>query len=109
MNSKTTPINEVESYIRNNLARPVNLPLLCKQFGFSLSGLRRKWLATHSTTPKAYMNQLRLEKAKNLLLTTQTNLVGIAHAVGFNDVHYFSRKFKSAYGMAPTYFRQAKV
>lgn len=52
-----------------------------------------------------YLWELRLEKAKELLLTTQMSIDEISIAVGYVNTSSFRRKFKSATGMAPSQFR----
>ena len=49
----------------------------------------------YGTTPIRYINRIRLRKAKELLVNTDTSVSEIADLVGFQSIHYFSRFFQS--------------
>ena len=53
-----------------------------------------------------YLTELRMNRAKELLRTTQMRSSDIAYAVGYNDPHYFSYLFKKHTGMTPRDFRK---
>lgn len=56
--------------------------------------------------PIHFLNELRIEKAKDLLLASSMNVSAIASLVGFSDPLYFSRVFKKAAGVAPQDFQR---
>jgi two-component system response regulator YesN len=53
-----------------------------------------------------YLTKLRIERAKELLRTTNMYLYEIAEAVGYNDPHYFSTAFKRVAGHSPSDYRK---
>lgn len=55
---------------------------------------------------KAFINKLRMEKAKSLLLGQNISITEIALMVGFNDSNYFSSAFKKTCGLTPTEFKK---
>ncbi len=57
--------------------------------------------------PLDYVLDIRLKHAKRLLLQTDDTLAQIAHAVGFKDENYFSRKFKQTEGITPRQYEEA--
>jgi AraC-like DNA-binding protein len=59
---------------------------------------------TMNKTPVTYLTQLRMNKAKELLLTTERPVREIASEVGYADEFYFSRRFKETSGQAPTIY-----
>jgi len=56
-------------------------------------------------TPMAYIYERRLEKAKQLLMTSDMSIGEIAMATGFHDIFHFSKAFKKRIGVAPSEFR----
>ncbi len=57
------------------------------------------------TTPVNYLISYRLNRAKELLLTTKNTITDISLSVGFDHIGYFIRTFKKAFGMTPKAFR----
>ncbi|AFS77477.1 AraC family HTH transcriptional regulator [Gottschalkia acidurici 9a] len=55
--------------------------------------------------PLNYINEIRINRAKRLLLMTDDKLFDIARNVGFNDEYYFSRRFKQTVGISPGQYR----
>ena len=60
------------------------------------------------TTLPQYLNELRINHAKELLLTTNMGINEIGEACGYQDYFYFIKKFKKSTGKTPTAFRQAE-
>lgn len=54
---------------------------------------------------KEYLNKIRIEESKLLLLNTDFSIIDIAIAVGFEDQSYFSKVFKKFTGTTPKQFR----
>lgn len=59
------------------------------------------------TSPKEYLNQVRMRRAKYLLEHTQEPIKFIAYSVGFLDPLYFSKAFKTYYKISPSQFRKS--
>ena len=53
-----------------------------------------------------YIHQKRIEKAAHLLTSTAHSIQDIALKVGYNDINYFTRKFKKHFQMTPSVYRQ---
>ena len=53
-----------------------------------------------------YVNIVRIQKATELLIGTNRSVTNIALSVGFQDINYFSRTFKSIMGMSPMEIRK---
>ena len=79
---------------------------LATQAGMSRVQLFRKIKALTGESPSAFVRMLRLQKARNLLLTTSLNVSEIAYDVGFGDPSFFSRTFKEKYGKTPLETRE---
>lgn len=75
---------------------------LCKQVGMSQRQLHRKLGALLDHSPKSYLRQLRLDRAKQLLEKNAGTVSEIAFEVGYGNVSAFSRAFREVFGNSPS-------
>lgn len=66
--------------------------------------LIRKFKSVLNTTPNEFIQRIRLETAKNMLVNRVASISEIAYRVGFASVTYFSSSFKKHYGVSPRDF-----
>ena len=101
--------SEMEEAIHAQLSDPeLSLKSLAFQLGFSssyLSVLIKKELGLPF---QDYLIQERMKKAKLLLLTTDLKIYEIAEQVGFEDMNYFSQRFKQVVGLTPRQFKKGE-
>ena len=101
--------SQIVTYILQNITDPALSVRSVAEFAdVSETHLRRIFKATVNTSPIRYINFLRLEKAKNLLLNSNCSIEEIAALVGIPDPYYFSRLFKQEIGAAPSKYRSQK-
>ncbi|MCB0842859.1 MAG: helix-turn-helix transcriptional regulator [Bacteroidetes bacterium] len=79
-----------------------NLPEISKEMGLSRAQFYRKVKTLTGQSPSVYIRNLRLQKAQELLKSTQLNISEVAYAVGFKDLSYFSRSFSEEFGISPS-------
>ena len=79
---------------------------LANQLHVSRSKLSRQLKKKKQPTPSDLIRQFRLEKARNLILTTDLSLAEIAHKTGFTEAGYFSKVFKDFYKISPSDLRK---
>ena len=60
-------------------------------------------------SPIRYLTEWRMHLAEELLATTETGVVAVAHRVGYESEEAFSRAFKRAHGLSPSHWRAARV
>ncbi len=72
----------------------------------SVSRFREKFAATTGMSPREYVAQCRIQRAKQLLLTTDRSVTEISSALGFESVSGFNRQFLMRAGMSPREFRK---
>lgn len=60
-------------------------------------------------SPSQYIMALKLNKAANLLLTTDDKIKEVAEQVGFGDPYHFSKNFKQFHGLSPNHYRKAHM
>lgn len=95
----------VREVIELHLFSNLKLEQLAKLCNLSLSSFKRKFKKEFEDSPTNYINEKRLEKAKELLSITDLPINEIAYKTGFQDSLYFTRLFKNKIGMPPTIYR----
>lgn len=98
-----------QEVIQQNLYEDLNIEDLAFLTGMSLSSFKRKFSSVFGTTPNKYITSKRLEKAQNLLATSQMNIAEIAYECGFSDVGYFSKTFRKYYNGSPSDLRKSPL
>lgn len=83
-----------------------SLQVLADDMGFSSGYLSALFKKLFGKSFQNYVIDLRLEKAKLLLLTTDMKNYEIAESIGISDVNYFSVRFKKAYGLSPKQYKE---
>ena len=73
--------------------------------GMCISGFTKKFHALTGLAPSAYILSLRLQKATDMLYTTEYSMEEIAKECGFCDANYLIKAFKRKYGITPGKFR----
>jgi AraC family transcriptional regulator, dual regulator of chb operon len=92
--------------LKDNLHR--GLPALYELSGRSVGHVNRAFRQYLQQTPTEYLNQLKLNIARNLLLTTELRVVEIALECGFENVSHFYHQFKKWYRQAPLDLRRSR-
>lgn len=104
-NSKYQKIESGIEYIHNNLYNEINYYLPSELCGISYTYFKKLFIEKFGIPPVQYVNNLRLERGKELLLTNQYSVGEIAKMCGFENTYYFSKKFKEKYHCAPTLYK----
>jgi AraC-like DNA-binding protein len=99
-------IGKVCEYIDQHYAKPLTVSDLCKSAFLSDGHLRQLFRKNLNISPMNYIQKVRLEKAKELLVGTVEPVSQIARKVGFEDVSYFSRIFRRQELMTPVQYRK---
>lgn len=100
-------INKVKAYIYSHLDGDTSLYILAEHVHLSPEYLLRVFKQKEDITILQYINDLKLEKAKELLQDTQMQMKEIAVRLGFTSAGYFGRFFKSRMGITPHMYREA--
>lgn len=95
-------LTDILHHINQNYHEPLSLSLLSEKFAFSESYIARLFRTQLNTTVSNYINDIRLEQASNYINNTILSIAEIAELCGYNDLTYFSRKYKGKYGISPS-------
>lgn len=88
--------------MRNTLEEPVSPTEIAQQLGISVRQLERLFGRHFNTSPSRYYVELRLDRARNLLLQTEMSVSEIAIASGFQSVGHFTRLYRKFFGTTPS-------
>lgn len=93
-------------YMERHFCDPISLENVSREAALSRYHLIRSFKKVFGITPYQYLLQLRMDKARKMLLSTKLMVHEIATCCGFADVNSFGKTFKNYYGTAPTKFRK---
>ena len=99
-------LQAIQRYIYDHYRQPLSLSQVAQHFHFSYNYLSSLFSTSFQMTFTEYVNQVRLEEAKRLLLHSDLNLSEIADACGYTDLSYFSKLFKKHSGSSPSKYRK---
>jgi AraC family transcriptional regulator len=99
-------LRRVTDRMRADLATDLDLATLATESGYSRAHFLRTFKATTGQTPHRYLNELRLLKARDLLLGLTLPLIEIAEVCGFSSQPHLSTAFRSRFGMSPGEYRR---
>lgn len=97
----TFAVKYIEEHIQDPTLSNVEL---AERLGISEGYLRRHFQAHYRVTPKQYILDVRIRKAKQLLVDTPFTVTAIAEECGFSSVYHFCRAFRQRTGKTPTQY-----
>ena len=95
-------------YIQSNYYEKIVVDDLIKKSRLSRSTFMRTFRYVSNMTPLEYLNKVRVEKAKKLLIETEHTITFIALECGFYDSSHFSRIFKKHENLLPSEYKKSK-
>lgn len=98
-------ISNAKFIMQETINKPLKLEELVKELSIGYSKFRKLFKKACGMPPNQYHLNLRLEKAKELLCTTNLTINEIAYQTGFESIFYFSRQFKKKNDIAPKSYR----
>lgn len=104
--SQETIIRNVHDYLMEHLSERITIEELSRKFLMNTTTLKNAFKAVYGTTIAAHMKQHRMEQAAVMLRSSQTDIAGIAKAVGYESPSRFTATFKDTYGILPTEYRK---
>ncbi|WP_312112806.1 AraC family transcriptional regulator [Brevibacillus reuszeri] len=96
-------------YIEENFYKEITLETLTQALHYSPQYLSKKFKEQLGCSPIHFLIQHRMEKAKELLLTTDATLQETANSVGYPDLFHFNRMFKKYVGVTPGQYKNRKL
>ncbi len=98
------------SLIKENLSNPdFTTEKLAQTLGISRMHLNRKFKAFAGLSTHKVIKMVRLERAVQLLKTSNSNVTEICYQVGFRSLSHFAKVFKQQYGQTPSEFAATRA
>ena len=94
-------LSQVIQKMEQNIEEPISPSILAKDVGMSTRQLERLFRRYLNRSPKRYYMELRLSKARNLLMQTDMSVINVALACGFASPSHFSKCYRAHYNTTP--------
>ena len=95
--------------LSRRLAEPPSMPELASSCGLSVSRLGELFLEATGQTPRVWLEQARLNHARDLLVTTALPVKLVAAACGYRDQRHFATRFRKCFGLPPGQRREREA
>lgn len=105
-NHTDAEILKVQIWMEKRLGTNIQMEALVDEFGFSMRNFIRRFKDATEQTPLQYLQNLRIEKAKHLLESSNEGIEQITMHVGYEDGNSFRRLFKERVGLTPSAYRK---
>ncbi|WP_306150865.1 GlxA family transcriptional regulator [Roseovarius sp. MMSF_3281] len=102
-------LSQVIQMMEANIEEPISPSILAKEVGMSTRQLERLFRRYLNRSPKRYYMELRLQKARNLLMQTDMTVINVALACGFASPSHFSKCYRAHYNTTPYRERGAQA
>lgn len=99
-------MNRARLRIRESLESNLTIQKIAEELGIGYSNFRKLFKEYTGVAPAMYQQELRLQRAKEMLSTTNISIKEIAYRLNFDSPDYFSAKFKIKTGRKPSDFRR---
>ncbi|WP_170140677.1 helix-turn-helix transcriptional regulator [Oceanobacillus arenosus] len=101
-------VERAEKYLELNFAEEISIEGIAWELHINPSHLMREFKKEKGTTISKYRNHKRIEKAKELMVSSNLSMTDISIMVGFRNSQYFSTLFKKIEGITPVEFKRIK-
>jgi AraC-like DNA-binding protein len=95
-------------YIEEHLGDKLTVDRLARLAGMSASHYAHRFSSVVRTSPRRFLREVRLERARTLLMESGTRASEVAMLVGFESPAHFTREFKRRFGVTPSHYLRAR-
>ena len=99
-------ITGLTRYLQEHLAEEISLSVLAEEFHLNPQYISQLFKSEIGVNFLAYLTNIRMEKAKKLLLTTSLSIAEVAEQSGYGDYRVFTKVFKKSEGVTPSQYRR---
>ncbi len=105
--SRDSVLNDILFYIQHNMGEQLKLERIAPLFGYNSAYLGKIFRQNVGASFNAYVDRVRIERAKELLQQEKLKVYEISERVGYRNVDYFHKKFLKNVGMSPAAYRKS--
>jgi AraC-like DNA-binding protein len=105
--SASNPVSAVLGYVRGHLSEPLTVADLAEQVSLSPSAFAHLFREITGRSPYQFVKEMRLDRARELLIDGQPTVARVAQEVGYGSVSHFISEFRSRFGVTPRTYRDA--
>ena len=106
LSNNVSPIEKLILELRNNIGKWWTVKVLADLSNMSIFRIRNLFVEYTGTTPKNYIEKLKMQRAIEMLSSEKTSINVIADSLGYMDPYHFSRRFKHIIGISPDSYRK---
>ena len=101
-------VEDAKRYIEDNIDQDLSLEVVSRRFFFSSRYFAKLFKEYTGKAYSDYVNDIKMEFAKKLLLNTDFSIGEIARKIGYDDQGHFGRNFKKYTGTKPSAYRKRR-
>jgi AraC-like DNA-binding protein len=101
-------VERVINYMYANLGEQITIDDMARRAMFSKFYFTRFFQRVTGLSPGRFLSAIRLQHAKELLLSTGLTVTEVSYRVGYNSIGTFSSRFRESVGLSPTTYRQQR-
>lgn len=99
--SGNNPVSAIIAYVHEHLAEPLSVSDLAERAFMSPSAFSHLFRDVAGRSPYQFVKEMRLTKARELLIENEASITQISKAVGYRSTSHFINEFRDRYGMTP--------
>lgn len=105
-NGEERIINKIVRFVQKHLSEEISLSVLAEEFHFSTQYVSQLFKNEIGVNFLTYLTNIRMEKAKKLLLGTDLPIAEVSEQSGYSDYRVFTKAFKKSEGITPSQYRR---
>ena len=105
-NKEERTISSITRYLQEHLSEEISLSVLAEEFHLNPQYISQLFKSEIGVGFLTYLTNIRLEKAKKLLVSSALSVAEVAQQCGYSDYRVFTKVFKKTEGITPSQFRR---
>lgn len=99
-------VSGIKNWLQANIHRTINSQEIAQQFHMSYRNLNRRFSAEVGHPPQEYLQNLRLDRAAKLMISSKMNVENVAYQCGYSSASALAKAFKKRFGLSPLNYRK---